>query len=84
MVEHPRVLRYFLRVVNNQWGKHITLLAATDVKQVKSTLECLDYLKQIHNRFFATGLEPSLEIANFKDKLRSLPKHESYLTDFFK
>ena len=38
-------------------------------KEVKSTLECLDYLKEIHNRFVAARMEPPLESRRKTKKL---------------
>ena len=72
-----------LEDVNKDEDPEYDNIEEKEVKQVKSTLECLDYLKEIHNRFVTAGMEPPLGIANLEDKLRSLPKHQSYLTDFY-
>ena len=53
------------------------------VNEVKSTDECLKYLRHINDRFIAPGLDPPMEITNFEDLLRRLPQRQSVVTDFF-
>ena len=54
-----------------------------NIDDVKTSAECLEFLKHITNKFISVGEEPPIEIANLEDRIRQLPQVQSKITEFF-
>ena len=52
------------------------------ITEVKSTNECLTYLKEVTNRFIASGVEPPIHITHLENTLRQHPLNHTKITDF--
>ena len=53
------------------------------IVDVKTTAECIEFLKHITNKFISVGKEPPIEISNFKDRIKQLSQVLSRITQFF-
>lgn len=53
------------------------------VVDVKTSAECLEYLKHITNKFISVGMEPPIEISNLEDRIRQFPQVQTMITEFF-
>ena len=53
------------------------------IVDVKTSAQCIEFLKYITNKFISVGKEPPIEISNLKDRIKQLSQVQCRITQFF-